>query len=88
MPTPLYPLRFQPLLRRYLWGGRRLETSLGKGLGPGNDWAESWEICDHGDDQSRVALGPLRGMPLGELVRGGAPSCWAGIIRSRVFRSC
>ena len=30
MPTTLYPVRFQPLLRRYLWGGRRLETSLGK----------------------------------------------------------
>jgi mannose-6-phosphate isomerase len=70
MPTPLYPFRFQPLLRRYLWGGRRLETALGKELGPGNDWAESWEICDHGEDQSRVALGPLCGTPLGELVRG------------------
>ena len=27
-----YPLRFQPILRRYLWGGRRLESILGKSL--------------------------------------------------------
>lgn len=67
--TQLYPLRFQPILRRYLWGGRRLETSLGKQLGPGNDYAESWEIVDHGPDQSIVQAGPLEGTTLGKLVR-------------------
>lgn len=64
----LYPLRFRPILRRYIWGGRRLETSLGKSLPPGNDWAESWEICDHGPDQSVVELGPLAGTTLANLV--------------------
>jgi mannose-6-phosphate isomerase len=64
----LYPLRFQPLLRRYIWGGRRLET-LGKTLGPESDYAESWEIADHGDDQSIVAFGPLTGRSLGRLTR-------------------
>ena len=39
-----YLLRFQPLFRRYLWGGRRLGTMLGKAIGPGDDYAESWEI--------------------------------------------
>lgn len=65
---PLYPLRFQPILKRYLWGGRRLGTVLGKPLGDGEDYAESWEICDHGDDQSVVAAGPLAGATLGRLV--------------------
>jgi mannose-6-phosphate isomerase len=64
----LYPLRFLPILRRYLWGGRRLEA-LGKPLGPFHDYAESWEIADHGVDQSVVAEGPLAGRTLGELVR-------------------
>ena len=64
----LYPFRFRPLLRRYIWGGRRLETSLGKPLPPGNDWAESWEICDRGPDQSAIEHGPLTGTTLGELV--------------------
>jgi mannose-6-phosphate isomerase len=64
-----YLLRFQPLFRRYLWGGRRLGTMLGKAIGPGDDYAESWEIVDHGDDQSIVVNGPLAGRTLGELVR-------------------
>jgi mannose-6-phosphate isomerase len=64
----LYPLRFRPLLRRYIWGGRRLERSLGKRLPPGDDWAESWEICDRGADQSVVEFGPLAGSTLGNLM--------------------
>ncbi len=64
----LYPIRFEPMYRRYLWGGRRLATVLGKSLGDGDDFAESWEVVDHGADQSRVAAGPLRGNTLRELV--------------------
>ena len=63
----MYPLRFQPILRDYLWGGRRLEQ-LGKELGPGPHWAESWEVCDHDRDQSVVLAGPWAGKTLGELV--------------------
>ncbi len=63
----LYPLRFHPILRRYLWGGRRLEA-LGKRLDEGDDYAESWEIVDRRDDQSTVAFGPLAGCTLGDLV--------------------
>jgi mannose-6-phosphate isomerase len=66
--TALYPLRFHPILRRYLWGGRRLEA-LGKPLGAFGDYAESWEVVDHGADSSVVAHGPLAGRTLGELVR-------------------
>jgi mannose-6-phosphate isomerase len=63
----LYPLRFAPVFRRYVWGGRKLGTILGKPIGPGNDYAESWEVVDHGEDQSRVADGPLKGMSLHDL---------------------
>lgn len=70
MPAvPLYPLRFEPILKELIWGGRRLETVLGKTLGAGSHYAESWELADHGDDVSRVAEGPLRGASLRELVR-------------------
>ncbi len=68
MPDELYPLRFRPLFRRYLWGGRRLGTTLGKPIGPENDFAESWEIVDHGKDQSIVAHGPLEGHSLHEVI--------------------
>ena len=48
--TPLHPLRFEPLLKRYLWGGRRLGTLLGKPIGEHHDYAESWEVADPGRD--------------------------------------
>jgi len=67
--SALYPLRFEPIFRRYLWGGRKLGTLLGKPIGDGDDYAESWEVVDRGDDQSRVAVGPLAGTSLDELVK-------------------
>ena len=66
---PLYPLRFQPLLKRYLWGGRRLADVLGKPIGAGADYAESWEVVDHGHDQSVVDSGPLAGFTLHKIVQ-------------------
>src|SRR5262245_17736777 len=67
-------LRFQPIFRRFLWGGRRLGTMLHKPIGSESDYAESWEIVDHGADQSIVRAGPLVGKTLGELVREQAGS--------------
>ncbi len=64
----LYPFRFQPLFRRYLWGGRRLQTLLNRPIGPGDDYAESWEIVDHGSEQSIVCNGPRTGQSLHDLV--------------------
>ncbi|MBA4019375.1 MAG: mannose-6-phosphate isomerase [Pirellula sp.] len=68
------PLRFQPLVKRAIWGGRRLGTVLGKSLGPETDYAESWEVVDHGADQSVVAGGPWAGRTLGELVAAEGPA--------------
>jgi mannose-6-phosphate isomerase len=65
----LYPLRFKPVFRRYLWGGRRLGTLLNKPIGEGTDYAESWELVDRGRDQSIVASGPLAGFSLQELMQ-------------------
>ena len=64
----MYPLRFEPIFRRYLWGGRRLFEALGKQIGD-QDCAESWEIVDHNEDQSIVSAGALAGKSLNELVR-------------------
>lgn len=66
------PLLFQPIFRRYLWGGRRLATMLGKSLGTGDDYAESWEVVDHHQDQSVVLEGPQAGHTLHQLVGGQA----------------
>ena len=64
----MYPLRFEPIFRRYLWGGHRLGTQLGKPIGQ-DSCAESWEIVDHGQDQSVVTHGPLQGKSLHWLVQ-------------------
>lgn len=64
----MFPLTFKPLLKRRRWGGRRLGDLLGKAIGDGNDWAESWEIADCGDDQSVVLAGDCAGIRLSDLV--------------------
>ncbi len=65
---PLYPLQFRPVLKRYIWGGRGLGELLGKPIGEGSDYAESWEVADHPQGQSIVANGPLAGTSISELV--------------------
>jgi mannose-6-phosphate isomerase len=70
--NPWYPLRFRPLFRRYLWGGRRLLTMLGRAIGEDN-CAESWEIVDHGPDQSVVVNGRLAGWTLHQLITRHGP---------------
>lgn len=63
-----YPLRFRPVLKQTIWGGRRLGEQLGKPIGDAADYAESWEIVDHGDDQSVVDGGALNGQTLSTLI--------------------
>ena len=63
----MYPLRFEPLFRRYIWGGRRLAEVLDKPIGD-QSAAESWEVVDHQDDQSIVRFGDLAGKSLRELI--------------------
>ncbi|MCX7707027.1 MAG: class I mannose-6-phosphate isomerase [Anaerolineae bacterium] len=64
MTTPLYPMTFTPVLKDYVWGGRSLETRLGRRLPPEGVIAESWEIAAHEDGTSTVDNGPLAGQPL------------------------
>ena len=67
--TPaLHPLRFEPILKQLIWGGRKLGSLLGKSIGEGSQFAESWEISDHRADVSRVAEGSLAGLTLRELM--------------------
>ncbi len=70
----LPPLLFDPIYRRYLWGGRRFASLLGRDLPPGDDFAESWEVVDRRDDQSVVATGALAGRSLGDLVTHDGPA--------------
>lgn len=64
----LPPLRFTPLIKRLRWGGTRLGRLLGKPIGSAIDAAESWEIADHGIDQTQVAGGPFAGWTINQVM--------------------
>jgi mannose-6-phosphate isomerase len=57
---------FTPLYQHRVWGGRALESALGRHL-PAGPVGESWEMVDRPDAQSRVADGDLAGMDLHSL---------------------
>jgi len=61
------PLVFEPYLRPQVWGGRRLETCLGKCLPAAGRFGESWEISAHRHHPSRVVEGPWKGHTLDSL---------------------
>ncbi len=63
-----YPLQFKPVLKQTIWGGRLLGDRLGKPIGPESNYAESWEVVDHGTDQSIVTNGPLAGETLANVI--------------------
>ena len=75
--TSLYPLVFQPRLVEKIWGGRKIETVLGKPLPAGKQIGESWELYDFPPGvvdgsadwvSATVANGPLAGTSLHALV--------------------
>ncbi|MGM0421200.1 MAG: type I phosphomannose isomerase catalytic subunit [Bacillota bacterium] len=63
----MYPLKFVPIYKRKIWGGRNLEDVFARDL-PVGHIGESWEISDHGDDKSRIANGKYKGKTLQEII--------------------
>ncbi len=64
----LYPLFFEPVYQQYVWGGDRIARRFNRDL-PEGVYAESWEVSDRTEGMSVVANGPLKGMPLADLIR-------------------
>jgi mannose-6-phosphate isomerase len=64
----LYPLKFHPILKERIWGGKKLETHFGKDLGGKANIGESWELSAVEDNISVVSNGPLAGNDLQELI--------------------
>lgn len=63
----LYPLKFKPILKEKIWGGRRL-TDLGKQEEGLSNIGESWELSGYGSEVSIVENGYLAGNDLNDLV--------------------
>ena len=57
-------LRFQPLYQERVWGGRALETALGRQLPARAPIGESWEIVDRAEAQSVIEGGAWNGQSL------------------------
>jgi mannose-6-phosphate isomerase len=67
-----FPLVLAPRLLEKPWGGRRIESVLGRTLPPGARVGESWEVFDRDGASSVVRGGPLAGRALASL-RGEEP---------------
>jgi mannose-6-phosphate isomerase len=73
----LYPLKFEPIYKAKVWGGRSLET-IGRKLPEGEQIGESWELADlsqtsasgggGGEARSTITNGPLAGKTLHEVM--------------------
>jgi len=63
----LYPIKFTPILKERLWGGKKLETVLGKPIEQ-DRVGESWELSGVPGNVSKVANGPYAGRSLEELI--------------------
>jgi mannose-6-phosphate isomerase len=64
----LYPLRFEPIFKPAIWGGRKLAGMFPSAPAEG-PIGEAWLLSDQGDNVSVVADGPLKGTTLRELMR-------------------
>jgi Phosphomannose isomerase len=63
----LYPLKFRPVYKDYVWGGRNF-TKLGKTI-PDGIVAESWEVSCHKNGTSIIAIGQYEGTTLPDLIK-------------------
>jgi mannose-6-phosphate isomerase len=68
MPA-VYPLTFEPIFKRRIWGGHNLQRLLDKNLPAGTRIGESWELVDLPSDESIVAGGPDKGASIRQLIQ-------------------
>ncbi|HIG27851.1 MAG TPA: mannose-6-phosphate isomerase [Verrucomicrobiales bacterium] len=68
----LYPIRFFPIFKKRVWGGRKIEDEYQKALPENCPIGESWEISDREEDVSIISNGDFSGRSLHWLVRNHA----------------
>jgi mannose-6-phosphate isomerase len=64
----LYPLKFEPIYKKRIWGGQKLREVFNKNIPPFEKIGESWELADLPDDKSVIANGELAGRTLAEAI--------------------
>ena len=63
----LYALKFEPVYKNIIWGGRNLERLFYRSLPDGNI-AESWELCSRSDGMSIISNGFLKGRSIDSII--------------------
>ncbi len=64
----LYPIKFKPVLKETIWGGKNLQSRFSKDGKPGKKIGESWEINGMNGESSVVTNGFLKGNSLEEII--------------------
>ncbi len=68
MQTVLYPLKFKPIFKDKIWGGRKIKEQLGLDFGTLPNCGEVWLLSGLWDEQSDVANGDFEGDEINDLV--------------------
>ena len=68
MSTVLYPLKFKPIFKDKIWGGRKIKDVLGMDYGPLPNCGEVWLLSGLWDEQSVVVNGDFEGDEINDLV--------------------
>ena len=64
----VYPLKFEPIYKQRIWGGRNLRKFFNKNIPEGEKIGESWELADLPEDKSIIANGELAGQTLNSAI--------------------
>jgi mannose-6-phosphate isomerase len=64
----LYPLKFHPICKEKIWGGKKIKTHLRKDFSPLKNCGESWEISGVNGNVSVVRDGIQKGKDLKSLI--------------------
>ena len=68
MTSVLYPLKFNPIFKDKIWGGRKIKEVLGMDYGPLPNCGEVWLLSGIWDEQSTIANGDFEGDEINDLV--------------------
>ena len=68
MKNVLYPLKFKPIFKDKIWGGRKIKEVLGMDYGPLPNCGEVWLLSGLWDEQSTIANGDFCGDEINDLV--------------------
>lgn len=63
----MYPLKFEKVFKKKIWGGQKFATELNIDLPDKDKYGESWELCSRISGVSRVVNGDLKGKTLEEI---------------------